>query len=142
MPVILLNSGDKVLSNDGSSFFLLNGLAQGLTLIGTHATAALYRTKEQLITVDYTIRLIASTVPMKFHEMLKFSHTLSPTGIYNDAIRDSLMLHTGSLKEALAKYVKYVLRLEKLTKMAETLSGTSNLSLYKLLKELWGKKDG
>jgi len=69
-----------------------------------------------------------------------FSHHLSPTGIYSEAIRKSLVIHTGSISESLAKYVKWVAKVQKLSRMAEALSGTSNLALYKLLKELWGKK--
>jgi len=142
MTFIILNDGSKLLSNDNSSFFLLNAVHAGLSLIGTHATAALYHTKQQLITVEFTFRLIARTTQRKVLENLQFSHHLSPTGIYNEAIRNSLVIRTGSIKESLARYVKWVAKVQKLTRMAEALSGTSNLALYKLLKELWGKKDG
>jgi len=60
--VVLLNSGSKVLLNDGTSFVLLNDKEPGVHTVGTHAQPLIGPRPEQLIPVEFSFILKACLI--------------------------------------------------------------------------------
>lgn len=113
---VLSNDGSSgFLLNDGSSFLILNAAGDvhvapgaGVQITGTHARQKLRR-PQQLIPVEYTFQLLAGIFNTIEFRLLRISNKLNPLGFYSDNLRQSFVLPLTEMRSKLKAALKYAL---------------------------------
>jgi len=110
MSFVLLNSGDKLLLNDGSSFVLLNAeaLTTGVEISGSQAAQAFYDKRPVTkIPLEFRFRIKANTIKRitieLFGELLEM---MTPDLIYSDKLRYSFQLPIVALRDKVGPALK------------------------------------
>jgi len=142
---VLLNDGTSfVLLNDGSKVILNGEPVGGFTLSGTHATQAYFKARpEQLITVEFTFRLIsclitrqglkicikaALNVPVKMNVKVK--------SLLIQTIKESVKLKSGLLQPIKKLNTAWKASTVRTEKYRIGMFSNTSLSKKKKLKEL------
>lgn len=95
----LLNSGDFLVLNDGTSTLLMNEHVDEIKIHGVHSTQrTVQRRKAQLIPVSFTFKLKANTIRKIHVHLTNFAEQLRPHGVYTDAIRNSFKIPLTDLR--------------------------------------------
>jgi len=141
---VLLNSGDKLLLNDGSSFVQLNA-SIGMSIIGTHSAQTIRRHPEQLFKVKFTFILKGKTLRRITIEFLgEVIEKLLPELLYTDDLRYSFQLPITALRDKVAPAMKRFhqkMELESIIAQAESDPNEFLLTLATLIKKLEKRLD-
>jgi len=139
---VLLNSGDRLLLNDGSSFVELNATI-GMSIIGTHSTQSILRHPEQLFKVKFTFILKGKTLRRITIEFLgEVIEKLLPELLYTNDLRYSFQIPITALRDKVGPAMKRFhdkLELESIINQAENDPNEFLLTLATLIKRMENK---
>ena len=142
MSFLLLNSGDKVLLNDGSSAVLLNSedVQAGLTISGQHSNQSLYvKSPEILSPVEFTFRIKAGIIKLEWFAEAIWNK-LSVCSFDSRILKEAFVLEPINKLQFKLKKIKETLeRQYKLETVGNLLSMASESDLIKLIGTLFKK---
>ncbi len=137
MSFLLLNSGDKVLLNDGSSAVLLNGPREGITISGTHS--GIYTNKSvKKVKVRFTFHLLAGIIPLKLFSEATFAK-LAPYSFDSKMLREAFVLPIAKLQFRMKSIRKKLQKEYELETFGNLLSMATESDIIKSIGELFKK---
>jgi len=107
MSILLLNTGDKVLLNDGTSNVLLNvqDAQTGITISGTHASIQTQNRPEVILQVEFSFRIKAGIIAQKLFSQATLEK-LSPISYSSKTLHDAFILPISKMQFNLKHFIK------------------------------------